>query len=276
MAISKTTDNGASWSRDTLETAYSTCNALRADPTRSSYIYTGGNTGFYKSTDAGASWFKSSTGLSGTVNDIAIDPDNSTVLYAATSNSVYKSTNSGASWNDMGLNGVTSIVIDVTTVTTIYVGTTTGVYYSTNGGSSWTAMNEGLLIPNVTSLGVYHDNYLYAGTDGAGMWRWEIVVGVAEDKEEGMPRILTCHPKPARDLVTIRYALNRELVANVSIYDIQGRLVTQLIREKQATGDHSVIWHGEDARGNDVPAGVYFCKLATQEGTAIEKIILVR
>lgn len=277
MAVSKTTDNGTSWTRDTLETVYSTCYALRVDPSNSSRVYAGGYTGFYRSTNAGATWAPSSTGLSGTVNDIVVDPLTSSTLYAATSNGVFKSTNSGSNWSDMGCTGVTSIVIDVSAVTTIYVGTSNGVYFSTNGGSNWTAMNEGLLITNVTSLGLYHDNYLYAGTDGAGMWRWTLNVG-AEERHEKTVLIMTlaCHPKPARGNVTICYTLSKDLVTDLSVYDIQGRLVVQLARERQVAGDYSVTWHGKDTRGNAVSSGIYFCKLVTDNAIAIDKIILVK
>ncbi len=277
MAVSKTTDSGSSWSRDTLETVYSTCSALRVDPSNSDLVYAGGYTGFYRSTNAGATWAQSSTGLSGTVNDIAIDPLTSSTLYAATSNGVYKSTNSGASWSDVGCSGVNSIVIDVTTITTIYAGTSSGVYFSTNGGSNWTVMNEGLLMTNVTSLGVYHNHYLYAGTDGAGMWRWTLNVGAEERHEKTVPiMILSCYPKPARGNVTICYTLNKELVTDLSVYDVQGRLVAQLSRERQAAGDYSITWHGQDAHGNTVSSGIYFCKLVTDDAIAIEKIILVK
>jgi len=277
MAISKTTDGGTSWTRDTLETSYSTCNALRVDPSNSNMVYAGGYTGFYRSTNAGATWAQSSAGLSGTVNDIAIDPLTSSTLYAATSNGVHKSTNSGMSWSDVGCSGVNSIVIDVTTITTIYAGTSSGVYFSTNGGSNWTAMNEGLLMTNVTSLGLYHDNYLYAGTDGAGMWRWTLNVGAEERYEKTVPiMILACYPKPARGNVTICYTLSKELVTDLSVYDVQGRLVAQLARERQAAGDYSVIWHGQDARENAVSSGIYFCKLVTDDAIAIEKIILLK
>lgn len=277
MAVSKTTDSGTSWARDTLETVYSTCNALRVDPSNSNLVYAGGHTGFYKSTNAGGTWAQSSTGLSGTVNDIVIDSLNSSILYAGTSNGVFKSTNSGSNWSDMGCSGVSSIVIDVTTVTTIYAGTSSGVYFSTNGGSNWTAMNEGLLMTNVTSLGLYHNNYLYAGTDGAGMWRWTLNVGAEERHEKTvLIMMLACHPKPARGNVTICYTLSKELVTDLSVYDVQGRLVVQLARARQTAGDYSVTWYGKDTRGNAVPSGIYFCKLVTDDAIAIEKIILVK
>ncbi len=277
MAVSKTTDSGTSWTRDTLETVYSTCNALRVDPSNSNLVYAGGYTGFYKSTDAGATWSQSSTGLSGTVNDIAIDPLTSSTLYAASSNGVFKSTNSGTNWSDVGCSGVNSIVIDVTTVTTIYAGTSNGVYFRTNGGSNWTAMNDGLLMTNVTSLGLYQNNYLYAGTDGAGMWRWTLNVGAEERHEKTvLIMMLACYPKPARGNVTICYTLSKELVTDLCVYDVQGRLVVQLARERQTAGDYSVIWHGKDTRGNAVPSGIYFCKLVTDDAMAIEKIILVK
>ncbi|OGC41310.1 hypothetical protein A2Y85_07940 [candidate division WOR-3 bacterium RBG_13_43_14] len=277
MSVSKSTDAGATWTRDTLETTvYSTCTALRIDPSNSNLVYAGGYTGFYKSTDAGNNWVKSSTGLTGTVNDIAIDPNNSSILYAGSSSGAFKSTNGGTNWSSTGLTGVTSLAIDVTTSTTIYAGTSSGVYYSTNGGSNWTLMNTGLFNTNISSLGVNHNNYLFTGTDGASMYRWSLAVGMQENSKNIVPMNISCQPNPTKGNLSINYTLGRDQNACLSIYDIQGRQVVELISTYQTAGDHSVIWRGTDNKGYPVPAGVYFCKLITDDVKAIEKIIMIK
>jgi hypothetical protein len=275
MAVSKSTNSGSSWERDTLTTVYAMCYALRVDPSNSNIIYAGGNAGVYKSTNAGSTWFVSTTGLSGTVYDITVDPNNTAILYAGTSSGVYKSTNSGANWTSTGCTGVNAVIVDHTT-NTVYAGTNSGVYYSTNGGGSWTVMNTGLMNTNVTSLGLNHGVYLFAGTDGAGMWRWSLAVGTEEHKEHNIARSLVCHPNPAQDAMTIQYTLSRTLHVDLSIYDVKGRKVVMLVNEQRSTGSHSVAWHGKDEHGAPVPAGIYFCKLVTDDATAIQKIIRLK
>ncbi|MBN2620760.1 T9SS type A sorting domain-containing protein [candidate division WOR-3 bacterium] len=275
MAVSKSTNSGSSWERDTLTTVYAMCYALCFDPANSNIIYAGGNAGVYKSTNAGSTWFVSTTGLSGTVYDITVDPDNSATLYAGTSSGVYKSTNSGTNWSSTGCTNVKAVVVDNTT-NTVYAGTGGGVYYSTNGGGSWTVMNTGLLNTNVTSLGLNHGIYLFAGTDGAGMWRWSLAVGAEENTQHDIARALVCHPNPTNGAMTIQYTMSRPLHADLSIYDVQGRKIVTLVNEQRSTGSRSVTWYGEDEHGAPVPAGIYFCKLVTDDATTIQKIIRLK
>jgi len=57
----------------------------------------------FKSTNGGATWSGSSTGLTNTsVNILAIDPQTPTTLYVGTNGGgVFKSTDGGAHWSDM-------------------------------------------------------------------------------------------------------------------------------------------------------------------------------
>jgi hypothetical protein len=245
------------------------------DPTNYNIVYAGGNTGAYKTTNGGSTWFLSSTGLSGTVYDIAIDPDNTSILYAGTSSGVYRSTNSGGNWSSTGCTNVKAVLIDYTT-NTVYAGTGNGVYYSTNSGGTWNAMNDGLLNTNVTSLGINHGVYLFAGTDGAGMWRWSLNVGCEEHAGDNMSMDLVCQPNPMQGSMHIQFTISQPIHTNLSIYDIQGRVVTNLMNEQQIAGSYNIVWNGTDRRGIPVPAGIYFCKLSTEDRTSIQKIIRLK
>jgi hypothetical protein len=277
MAVSKTTDGGTTWNRDTLTTTYSMCYALRVDRSNSNIVYAGGYNGaLYKSTNAGNTWFLSNTGLSGDVNDIAIGSTKANTIYAGSSSGVFKSTNAGAIWAYTGCTGVNALLINPTNENEIYAATNTGAYKSTTGGGSWTAMNSGLTNFNTTSLGIYPNNYLFVGTNGTSMYRWNIMVGAKEQKTTGVRSMFTAQPNPFAGWTRITYQVTQAGYLNLAVYDIQGRLVKQLIGAYQAPGAHSAVWNGVDDTGDRVASGIYFCRLNAGETQAIEKLILTR
>jgi flagellar hook assembly protein FlgD len=59
------------------------------------------------------------------------------------------------------------------------------------------------------------------------------------------------------------------------IYDISGQLVQTLVDEAGEAGNKTVQWDGCDARGDRVPAGVYFYILETGFSVDARQMILV-
>lgn len=276
MAASKSTNNGSSWTRYHLTTTTGFAYTLKLDPDNSNIVYVGGNGGIYKSTNAGTSWSGAATGITGIVYDMAINPDNTSMLYAATANGIYKTTNSGISWSYTGCSSANAVIIDPMDPNTIYAGTNSGAYKSTNGGSAWTVMNDGLDDTYITCLGIYPSYYLYAGTESAGMYRWDLNIGINELITEQLSDNITILPNPTTGKTIIAYQLARTANVDLSIYDIQGRLVKSLVNNRQTAGNQKAIWYGFDNNGNPVAAGIYLCKISTEHGTYIEKLILLK
>jgi len=274
MTVSKSTDGGVTWQRDTLSTTYSMCYAIAVDRTNSNVVYAGGYTGMYKSTDAGNTWALSSTGLTGTVNDIAIGSTKANTLFAGSSSGVFKSTNAGASWTNTGCTNVCAVLINPTNENEIYAATNTGVYKSTTGVGGWVAINTGLTNLNTTSLGINATNYLFVGTDGSGMARWSLGVGAEEQASSPIRIKLNVQPNPSSGRTAFSYQLTNAARVFLAIYDIQGRLVQQLVCTPQSPGAHSVVWNGVNANGDRVASGVYFCALNAGEERSVEKLII--
>jgi hypothetical protein len=75
--------------------------AVAVDPTNASNVYLGGNVGsniFLYSTNAGASFNSSVTGLHADVHAIAVAPSNPAVIYHGNDGGIWKSTDSGGTW----------------------------------------------------------------------------------------------------------------------------------------------------------------------------------
>jgi photosystem II stability/assembly factor-like uncharacterized protein len=80
-------------------------------------------------------------------------------------------------------------------------------------------------------------------------------------------------PNPGRGDISIRMAVGRQGAPQVSVYDVTGRLVKSLV-PSVAAGVASAVWHGDDASGAKVGAGIYFVK--AQGRTQAAKVILLR
>jgi hypothetical protein len=282
MSVSKTTNNGLSWSRYDLTTLAGFTGAIAIDPSNSSIVYAGGreesNAALYKTTNAGANWQSSSSGItSDTIYAIAIDPQNTSILYAGTPDGVFKSTNSGTFWTNTGCSEIQALLIDPNNTDIIYAGTRNGVYQSTTGGGGWTAMNDGLDNTYVTSLRFNPDVYIFAGTQGNAMYRWALNVGVSEQKKEANENlVLSAQPNPTKGRTAIHYVLAKRTMVNLTIYDVQGRLVSELVSDVQEPGKHVVFWDNVEKSSNPVSSGIYLCKLSTDNATVIQKLVLVK
>lgn len=276
MEASKSINNCSSWTRYELTTTTGFAYTIEINPDNSNIVYVGGDGGIYKTTNAGTSWSGASIGITGIVYDIAINPDNTSVLYAGTANGMYKTTNSGTSWSYTGCSNVRGVVIDPMDVNTVYAGTGTGVYKSTSGGSSWTMMNSGFDDTYVNCLGIYPSCYLFAGTESAGMYRWDLNIGIEEFETEYLSQEISISPNPSKGRMTISYQLSRATLVNLCVYDIQGRLVKVLVNDTQNAGSYNAVWLGLDNKGNDVAAGIYLCRFSTDYGTHIEKLVFLR
>jgi photosystem II stability/assembly factor-like uncharacterized protein len=284
MAVSKTTNFGSTWTRYNIGGGTGRTYCLAIDPNNSNVVYAGGDESasgtIYKTTNGGSNWTKcTATGLGGAyVYSLAVDPDNSNVVYAGTSTGCYKSTNGGGSFANTSCPGGQTNAVLVNTGSAIYEGVyagteTNGVYYSTNAGSSWTQINQGLSDLTVNCLSLSENMYVYAGTDDGGIHRWSIAIGSEEQIPGSQPRLaFYAVPNPVKARTVLHYSLPRTTHVNISIYDAQGRAIVTLTDDVQPAGAHSATW---DVRDRTVPAGVYFCRLATETTILVEKLIIV-
>lgn len=83
-------------------------------------------------------------------------------------------------------------------------------------------------------------------------------------------------PNPFRSRTAIRYQVAVTTQVSLKVYDTSGRVVGVLVDEKKAAGTHSVRWDGRDSAGEQLPSGIYFCRLQAGDATATRKMILVR
>ena len=130
----------------------------------------------YRSTDGGASWGVSASGLTASaVHDFAVAPSAPDVVYAATNIAVFRSTDGGTNWQRGGQSSLATspnftraVVVHPTNPAVVYAGTSGGggIYRSTDGGVTFEIKNNGLVVPSVNTLAIHPTTptTLFAGT----------------------------------------------------------------------------------------------------------------
>ncbi|MCB0806624.1 MAG: right-handed parallel beta-helix repeat-containing protein [Bacteroidales bacterium] len=88
---------------------------------------------------------------------------------------------------------------------------------------------------------------------------------------------LHCYPNPAKDFVTISYAVS-SMNENVfiGVYDITGKLVSEIVNGIHDASVYRLNWNTTDSRGSLLPAGLYFVKRISSHSVETQKIQLVR
>jgi len=76
-------------------------------------------------------------------------------------------------------------------------------------------------------------------------------------------------PNPSQGETTFQYTLENAANVNLSVFDMTGKLVAQVVAETQAAGDHQTTWIA-----NDIPNGIYFYNMLINGATASGKIVL--
>lgn len=84
-------------------------------------------------------------------------------------------------------------------------------------------------------------------------------------------------PNPCQGGTEIRFALRQGESVDLSIMDVQGRLVSTLLcRSFYSAGMHGLVWDGTSDIGRPVPAGLYLATLCAGQKRQVHKIILRR
>jgi len=76
------------------------------------------------------------------------------------------------------------------------------------------------------------------------------------------------HPNPFNPVTTLRYDLPESALVNITIYDMMGRIVNNLVSSKQSAGYKSVQWNGINNSGQSVSAGLYFYTIQAGDPSA--------
>jgi hypothetical protein len=84
------------------------------------------------------------------------------------------------------------------------------------------------------------------------------------------------YPNPFNPETTISYQLPENGKVELTIYNLKGQKVKQLVSDQLSAGQHSVVWNGKDDNGKPVSSGIYFYKLKSGNFEKTKKMILMK
>ncbi len=79
------------------------------------------------------------------------------------------------------------------------------------------------------------------------------------------------YPNPFNPVTRINFTIPERTVALIKVYDVTGKLISELLNKELSAGTYSVSWDASSFSG-----GVYFYSLITSKFTQTKKMILVK
>ncbi|MCK4396993.1 T9SS type A sorting domain-containing protein [candidate division WOR-3 bacterium] len=102
--------------------------------------------------------------------------------------------------------------------------------------------------------------------------RLDWVPGVAEHTPvDDFSQFVTLAPNLTRSHVNLTIALSTEGMVKISMFDVTGRMVKNLMNETQPAGTYTLTIDNQN-----LAAGTYFVRVETSDGTTMKKMILIR
>jgi len=89
-------------------------------------------------------------------------------------------------------------------------------------------------------------------------------------------KIFNNYPNPFNPVTTLRYDLPEIAMVNITIYDVMGRVVNNLVSSQQTAGYKSVQWNATNIQGQPVSAGVYLYSIEAGDFRQTKKMILLK
>ncbi len=253
-------------------------------------VMLGGATGFAgrlleKSTDFGETWNNISP--AGAVTDIDFTGDSAGVIFAAAYPDVFRTTDNGANWEKIFVNDeqyiINRIVYDeynhflvVTGFEGHWDSNKPVLLFSPDWGDIWYEIN---LDFDDEIVGLEYSGYggewIYLATRDSGVFRFHPLM-VSTD-ETPLPistakfKLIGNYPNPFNPETLIKYSVSETVHLELSIFDVLGRRIINLVNSVVAPGEYEVNFEA-----GSLASGIYYCKLSSGSFSETKKMMLLR
>ncbi|RKY86857.1 hypothetical protein DRQ09_05470 [candidate division KSB1 bacterium] len=83
-------------------------------------------------------------------------------------------------------------------------------------------------------------------------------------------------PNPFNSITTIKFSVPHSSRVSLKIYNLQGRLIKNLVNSTLLPGKYSVIWDGRNSYGITTATGIYIIKLQGNDFVSTRKILFLK
>ncbi len=196
---------------------------------------------------------------------------------------IYQKVAGGLQWNSLTLtltglpsDGIAHAVTYDNTLGDLYIAVNHEVYVLTSGASSWSLYSS---YPVGTDIQFMYYDELMVGT-GTGLYA-HIPDTDAEERntENLLPETFELgqpYPNPFNATMAVELTLPRATEVHAEVYNVNGRLVTTLVNQGLAAGNHRLVWHGNTDAGITASSGMYFLKVNVGDTVQMRRMTLIK
>ncbi len=84
------------------------------------------------------------------------------------------------------------------------------------------------------------------------------------------------YPNPFNPETTIHFQLGENSEINLTIYNMEGKVIRHLMTGQTTAGNYHVSWDGRNEENQHVPSGLYLYRLNTGKFSAMKKMLLIK
>jgi len=84
------------------------------------------------------------------------------------------------------------------------------------------------------------------------------------------------YPNPFNPITKLRYDLPEDAFVRITVYDMLGKVVSNLLNTNQSSGNKSVQWNATNDQGRSVSAGVYFYTIQVGDLVDTKKMVFLK
>ena len=192
---------------------------------------------------------------------------------------IYQSTDFGVSWirlnpviADNQTNATSGIALD--SREHLYCGMEYhGVFYTVDEGNTWKEINSGLSDLHILSLAISKNDYVFAGTNGSGLFRsvkktTHITVQL---KSNAVYHLESPFPNPVNNQATIVFTILKPEYVKLNIFNLSGQEVMTITESYYPKGKHQIKF-----RTNQLSTGIYFIQLFTNDFISNQKFSILK
>ena len=154
---------------------------------------------------------------------------------------------------------------------------------------SYTFINDTLTIDEGSGALVNFEcngNIALFGNNTSSYW-WRVGLDTSECEEFQLALPITAYnpntfrlnqnyPNPFNPITNLSYELSADSFVTISVYDLLGNVVKNLVSEYQKSGVKSVQWDATNDHGHSVAAGVYLYRIESGPFKNTKKMILLK
>jgi photosystem II stability/assembly factor-like uncharacterized protein len=274
--IHRTTDGGNTWTPGELPYPGIVLNDLTmSDPLHG--VAVGMNNGLFRTDDGGETWRH--VGITVAYDYYGVcAPSVDRVIAVGSTGHILKSTDGGDHWYifNLGESLLFRSVAFITSDTGFAVGDNGAMEITTNKGDYW-LRQAAPVSSSLNHIERVSDSGLWSVGDNGVILRYantmpnDPVVSVGRIPRSFSLILGQNYPNPFNPNTTIKYELAKSSLVRLSVYDILGREVSELVNEMKEAGVYEVSF---DASG--LSSGVYLYRLQTGNSVLVRKAVLLK